>query len=137
MKKISQFSYIDLEMDLMAPELEEKARALKTRGIRSFHDFDGVPENRMAVQFFSYRSLLLFKLARGMPLPPSLAMLFSRCIVESLMIVAISHSDYPGNERWISLEQRPAKGEFLRIHSERKKQEKWLRNNNYLKYSLN
>jgi 3-dehydroquinate dehydratase / shikimate dehydrogenase len=40
-----KFSFIDLEMDLVAPELVAKARSAGTEIIRSFHDFQGVPEN--------------------------------------------------------------------------------------------
>ncbi len=39
------FSYVDLEMDLYAPVLEEKALISKTLIIRSFHNFKGVPVN--------------------------------------------------------------------------------------------
>lgn len=39
------FSFVDLEEGLHAPALEKKARERGIRIIRSFHDFDKVPEN--------------------------------------------------------------------------------------------
>ncbi len=38
------FAYVDLEEDLDVPSLEEAARTFGTRIIRSFHDFQGVPD---------------------------------------------------------------------------------------------
>lgn len=40
-----RFSYIDLEEDLDAPELERAASEKGLRVIRSFHDFNGIPDN--------------------------------------------------------------------------------------------
>ncbi|OQY39133.1 MAG: shikimate dehydrogenase [Spirochaetaceae bacterium 4572_7] len=39
------FSFIDLEADLIAPELEIEVKKHGVRIIRSFHDFNGVPSN--------------------------------------------------------------------------------------------
>ncbi|GAB1482022.1 type I 3-dehydroquinate dehydratase [Treponema sp.] len=39
------FAYVDLEEDLDVPSLEEAARTFGTRIIRSFHEFQGMPEN--------------------------------------------------------------------------------------------
>lgn len=44
-EKRRNFAYVDLEEDLDVPSLEEAARTFGTRIIRSFHDFQGVPEN--------------------------------------------------------------------------------------------
>jgi len=40
-----KFSFIDLEMELDVPDLEEKAQKRGTAIIRSFHDFQRVPQN--------------------------------------------------------------------------------------------
>jgi choline dehydrogenase-like flavoprotein len=77
------------------------------------------PEDRVIAQFYSYRTLLLFRLARDMPLPPSLAMLLSRCIASSLLIVAISHADVASPLRWMRLSKRADGSDCLQIHSER------------------
>ena len=50
------------------------------------------PRDLMTFQMYSYRSLLLFKLAKEFPLPPDLGFLFARTIVNSLSIVAVWHS---------------------------------------------
>lgn len=39
------FAYVDIEEDMEVPSLEEAARTFGTRIIRSFHDFQGVPED--------------------------------------------------------------------------------------------
>ena len=43
-EKRRNFAYVDLEEDLDVPSLEEAARTFGTRIIRSFHDFQGVPD---------------------------------------------------------------------------------------------
>ncbi|QEN03934.1 shikimate dehydrogenase [Thiospirochaeta perfilievii] len=43
--KSGNFSYVDLEEDLIAPNLEELARVHNVKIIRSFHDFNGVPKD--------------------------------------------------------------------------------------------
>ena len=82
------------------------------------------PEERLIAQFYSYRSLLLFKLARGIPLPPSLAMLMSRVIVSSLMIVGINHADETSPNRWLALKQTQNGSDCIEIHSERSRAER-------------
>jgi len=77
------------------------------------------PEERMVAQFYSYRSLLLFKLAQSMPLPPSLAMLLSRSIVNSLLIIGINHADEASSRRWLALIQKRDESDYIKIHSER------------------
>jgi hypothetical protein len=79
---------------------------------------------RITVQFYSYRSLLLFKLARDMPLPPAAAMLFSRCIVNSLAIAGISHPDEPNRNRWMSLREIRNGRDQLMIEATRNKKER-------------
>ncbi len=44
-EKRRNFAYVDLEEDLDVPSLEEAARTFGTRIIRSFHDFQGIPDN--------------------------------------------------------------------------------------------
>lgn len=53
----------------------------------------GKIEERSTLQFYSYRSLLLFKLVKEFPLPAWLGLLFARTIVNCLSIVGIHHSD--------------------------------------------
>ena len=83
------------------------------------------PEDRLIAQFYSYRSLLLFKLAQGIPLPPSMAMLMSRAIVSSLMIIGVNHADESNPNRWLALKQMPDGSDFIKIHSQRSQAERW------------
>ncbi|MCF6336080.1 MAG: type I 3-dehydroquinate dehydratase, partial [Spirochaetales bacterium] len=39
------FDYIDLEMGIVYPEVEEAAHSHNTRIIRSYHNFEGIPDN--------------------------------------------------------------------------------------------
>jgi hypothetical protein len=61
------------------------------------------PEHLVVANFFSYRSLLLFRLARAMPLPPALAMLAARVLVTGLVVVGIHQPDGPSTSRWLEL----------------------------------
>ncbi len=82
------------------------------------------PAPEIIANFYSYRSLLLFRLAQGMPLPPRLAMLFTRAIVDSLMIVGISHADEASPRRWMKLLKKPDGSDFIEIRSRRSMKER-------------
>ena len=79
---------------------------------------DDDPINCIIVQFFSYRSLLLYRIAQDMPLPPSLAMTMSRALVSCLTIATINHADRPHPGRWMALRERPGKRAFLEINND-------------------
>ena len=49
----------------------------------------------ISLQFYSYRSLLLFKLIKEMPLPVWAGLLISRLLLNCLTIIGIHHSDSP------------------------------------------
>jgi choline dehydrogenase-like flavoprotein len=53
------------------------------------------PEDVVAAQFYSYRSLLLFKLVKEIPLPAWAGLQIARLVMSSLAIVGIHHSDAP------------------------------------------
>lgn len=53
----------------------------------------------VTAQFYSYRSLLLFKLVKEIPLPPWAGLLIARLLVNSLVIVGIHHSDSPAPKK--------------------------------------
>jgi len=61
------------------------------------------PQDLVTFQIYSYRSLLLFKLAKEFPLPPQLGFLFARSIVNSLSIVAVWHSCKQSTMRYAAL----------------------------------
>ncbi len=48
------FEYVDIENDLNVPEIEEKAQKYGTKIIKSFHNFDGVPDNLESIIRSSY-----------------------------------------------------------------------------------
>lgn len=59
----------------------------------------------VSIQFYSYRSLLLFKLIKEMPLPSFIGKLLARTIVESLTIASVHLEDTPQDTAWLQLKQ--------------------------------
>ncbi len=53
--------------------------------------------------FFSYRSLMHFRLVREMPLPPALGLLVSRVLMNALAIVGVHHPECATAEKWVRL----------------------------------
>jgi len=86
------------------------------------------PEEEVVAQFYSYRSLLLFRLAREMPLTPRLSFLMARLIVTSLVIVGVNHPDVPSPDRYLELREKNGGEEFFgsyeRSDEERKVQKR-------------
>jgi hypothetical protein len=64
------------------------------------------PDDVVSAQLYGYRSLLLFKLAREMPLPTWAGLLVARLVVNALVIVGLHHSDAPGPGKTLQL-RRP------------------------------
>jgi choline dehydrogenase-like flavoprotein len=72
----------------------------------------GGPDYVLA-QIYSYRSLLLFRLLKDIPLPPKQGLLFLRLLATAFTCVNIHFPDRPGAGRWIQLEARDS-GDVLR-----------------------
>jgi hypothetical protein len=53
------------------------------------------PEDVVSAQLYAYRSLLLFKLVKEMPLPAWAGLQVARLVVNALCIVGVHHSDSP------------------------------------------
>jgi choline dehydrogenase-like flavoprotein len=53
------------------------------------------PQELVVAHFFSYGSLLLFKLVKEIPLPPWAGLLLVRLLVNSLVIAGLHHADAP------------------------------------------
>lgn len=53
--------------------------------------------------FYSYSSLMHFRLVREMPLPPATGLLLSRVLMNALTIVGIHHPESAGNGKWVRL----------------------------------
>jgi hypothetical protein len=77
----------------------------------------------VVAQFYSYRSLLLFRLAREIPLPTRLGLLMARLIVSSLVIVGVNHPDVPSPLRYLELRKRDGE-DVLHAHSARSPEER-------------
>ena len=67
----------------------------------------------MLTQIYSYRSLLLFRLLKDIPLPPRYGLLFLRLLATAFTCVNIHFPDRPSSDRWIQLEAREG-GDVLR-----------------------
>jgi hypothetical protein len=77
-------------------------------------------------QIYSYRSLLLFRLLKDIPLPPSLGILFLRLMATAFTCVNIHFPDRPSSDRWIQLEARDS-GDVLRASTSYSAPEKaWI-----------
>ncbi len=65
------------------------------------------PEHRggehVFAAFFSYRSLMHFRLVREMPLPPGAGLLTSRVLMNALTIVGVHHPEQSTARKWIRL----------------------------------
>lgn len=67
----------------------------------------GAPADRVILSFYSYRSLLLFRLVREMPLPPFIGLQLARLLQTSLTIVGVHHADRHGPGKWLELRKGP------------------------------
>jgi hypothetical protein len=74
--------------------------------------------DRVIVSLFSYRSLLLFRLVREMPLPPFLGLQLARLLQTSLTILGVHHADRHGPGKWLELRRRGDGREILAGHYE-------------------
>jgi len=57
-------------------------------------------------QIYSYRSLLLFRLLKDIPLPPKQGLLFLRLLATAFTCINIHFPDRPSGDRWIQLASR-------------------------------
>lgn len=81
----------------------------------------GDPDDYVLAQFYSYRSLLLFRLLKDIPLPPTLALLFVRLLVTAMTLINVHYSDRPdAARRYVRLTGRreDGAGELRVVHDE-------------------
>ena len=64
-------------------------------------------EDALYLSFYSYRSLLLYKLVKEMPLPPAAGLLAARLLLSSLTVVGVNFPEYPASGKWMSVHRRP------------------------------
>jgi len=65
------------------------------------------PDDSISLQLYGYRSLLLFKLVKEMPLPAWAGLQVARLLMNSLVIAGLHHSDAPGPTKTLRLSPRP------------------------------
>lgn len=68
------------------------------------------PDELVSLQFYSYRSLLLFKLVKEIPLHPWAGLQAVRLLVNSLLIVGVHHPDHPNPRNWLSVDKPAGDG---------------------------
>ena len=69
--------------------------------------------DRSILSFYSYRSLLLFRLVKEMPLPIPLAVRASRLLLTSLTIIGLHHAERPSPLKWLELRRRADRRDVL------------------------
>ncbi len=78
---------------------------------------DDAPDDLVSLQFYSYRSLLAFKLVKELPLHPWVGLQVVRLLMDSLVIVGVHHSDAPTADNWLAVDRPGGDGAWpLRIH---------------------
>lgn len=65
----------------------------------------GTAEVYGCYQMYSYRSLLLFRLVKEMPLPPPLGLLTARVLMNSLAIFGIFFADQQASSKWLRIDR--------------------------------
>ncbi len=72
----------------------------------------GNMQDYVLAQFYSYRSLLYFRMLRTIPLPPRLGVTFLRLISTALTCVNLHFSDSVADSKWIELKQQGGREVF-------------------------
>ncbi len=63
----------------------------------------GAGDDPLYLSVYSYRSLLLYKLVKEMPLPPRAGLLVARLLMSSLTVVGVNFSDAAAPNNWFAL----------------------------------
>ncbi len=71
----------------------------------AIHRPSDAPEDFVSVQFYGYRSLLLFKLVKEMPLPAWAGLQIARVLASSLIVAGLHHSDAPAKTKSMRIER--------------------------------
>lgn len=61
------------------------------------------PDEKLYLSFYSYRSLLLYKLIKEMPLPTGAGLLAARLLLSSLTVVGVNFPERRSSEKWMAL----------------------------------
>lgn len=84
------------------------------------------PTDKIVLSFFSYRSLLMFKLIKEMPLPPNLGLLTARLLLSSLTIVGIHHPDRRADQKTMRLREDGAESSIDIVYKRERLERAWI-----------
>jgi hypothetical protein len=84
------------------------------------------PTDKIVLSFFSYRSLLMYKLVKEMPLPPNLGLLTARLLLSSLTIVGIHHPDRRTDQKTMRLREDGAGGSIDIVYKRERTERAWI-----------
>lgn len=92
--------------------------------LTALYDPDGTQRHLVQPQFYSYRSLMLFKLLKESPLPFAESLRFMRALEDYFVIIGVFHEDRPGPGKTLSLlpAEQP-QHDWLRIQYKRSQDE--------------
>ncbi len=100
-----------INLSMLGKPARDRRHSLSQLTVLMRAECDG-PDYVLA-QIYSYRSLLLFRLLKDIPLPPKQGLLFLRLLATAFTCVNIHFPDRPGADRWLQLEARES-GDVLR-----------------------
>ncbi len=88
--------------------------------LTGLYDPDGTGRHLLQPQFYSYRSLMLFKLLKESPLPFKESLRILRALQDYFVIIGVFHPDEPGSTKTLHLlpAENPA-NDWLRINYKR------------------
>ena len=93
-----------------------KDRCHSLAQLTMIHDPTGDRESLVQGQFYSYRSMLLFRLLRGLPLPQRESLRIMRAIAPHLVVIVLQHAAYPSPDNYCALRKAPDRqSDFLEI----------------------
>jgi hypothetical protein len=82
------------------------------------------PRDYVLAQFYSYRSLLYFRMLRSIPLPPAQGVTFLRLIATALTCVNLHFSDSPADTKYLQLKRDGDRDVFSAFYRHTPEQEK-------------
>jgi choline dehydrogenase-like flavoprotein len=93
-----------LNLHMLGRAAEERRHSLSQ--LIAIYTPPDAPNDAVSVQLYGYRSLLLFKLAKEMPLPAWAGLQVSRLLMNAVTIAGLHHSDAPSADKTLTLVPR-------------------------------
>jgi hypothetical protein len=82
------------------------------------------PKDYVLAQFYSYRSLMYFRMLRSIPLPPNQGVTFLRLIATALTCVNLHFSDWPADSKYLQLKSDGARDVFSAFYQHTPEQQR-------------